>query len=157
MKENKKLKPVDVVILLCAIIIIAVGIMRSTLTGYIASEKNLDPFTVAFVSDGIPNSYIGNLKSGETVEWVEKGIQIGKISSIDAPTPAPLQSFDSEGKLLITESDTASLVSGTLSVLAANRDGCFISGTEFIGAGMKITLRTENTVFTVTVLSVKAG
>lgn len=156
MKENKKLRPVDIVILLCIAAIAVVAILRPTLVGYIASEKNLDQYTVAFVSDDIPNSYIGNLKSGDRVEWVEKGIQIGKITAINEPVPASIQSFDSDGKLLITESDMSSTVSGTISVLAANRDGCFISGTEFIGAGMKITLKTETTVFTVTVLSVKA-
>ena len=85
---------------------------------------------------------------------MEKGHVIGTINAVNAPKPAEIVTVNHEGTLTTTVSDTASTVSGTISVSAADMDGCFISGTDFIGAGMKMTLKTDSAVFTVTVISV---
>ena len=154
MKETKKFQLIDFLIILCTLLIAAVGIFRGAITGYIATGKNLTQYIVAFESDEIPNSYIGLIKSGEEIEWVEKGIMIGSINAVNPSKPSEKISVATDGTLKTTVSDTSSTVSGTLEISAADMDGCFVSGTEFIGAGMKMTLKTESTVFTVTVLSV---
>ena len=154
MKETKRLQLIDVLIVLCTVLIIAVAVFRGALTGYIATGKNLTQYTVAFASDDIPNTYVGLIKSGEEVAWVEKGHVIGTINAVNTPKPAEIVTVNHEGTLTTTVSDTASTVSGTISVSAADMDGCFISGTDFIGAGMRMTLKTGSAVFTVTVLSV---
>ena len=154
MRESKKFHLVDFLIILCTALIIAVWVFRGAITGYIATGKNLTQYTVAFESDDIPNSYVGLIKSGEEIEWVEKELMIGSINAVNPAKPSENLTVNNEGTLTATVSDTSSTVSGTLSIEAADMDGCFVSGTDFIGAGMKMTLKTGSAVFTVTVLSV---
>lgn len=154
MKEKKKVNFIDVIILLCVAVIAFSAFFRGQIINYLAEGKNLSGYSLAFVSDPIENGYISYIKSGNTVEWVEKSMVLGTVGALNAPTPASIYNVNSKGELMITPSDTASTVSGTVSLLAADNNGCFLSGTEFIGAGMKLTVRTGNAVFTVTVLSV---
>lgn len=154
MKETKKFQLIDLLIIVCVLLISAVGILRGAITGYIASGKNLTQYIVAFESDDIANSYIGLIKSGETVEWVEKGLMLGSVNAVNPAKPSQIVTVTTDGTIATATSDTTSTVSGTLSVSATDMDGCFVSGTEFIGAGMKMTLKTSSAVFTVTVLSV---
>jgi len=154
MKEKKKINFIDIIILLCIAIIAFSGIFRAQILQHIAEGKNLSTYSVSFQSDPIENRYVTYLKTGSTVEWVEKEMLIGTIGALNDPIPSNIYTVGSNGVLTLTPSDTASTVSGTLTVLAADKDGCFISGTEFIGAGMKMTIRSGNALFTVTVLSV---
>lgn len=154
MKEKKKINFIDIILLLCVALIAFSAFFRSQIIDYIAKGKNLSTYSVAFESDPIENGYVSYLKTGNTVEWVEKGMNIGTVGALNSAVPSTVYTLNGEGVLMSTPSDTTSTVSGTLSVLAADNDGCFVSGTEFIGAGMKMTIRTGNAIFTVTVLSV---
>ena len=154
MKEKRKINFIDIIILLCVAIIIASAFFRTQIIQYIADGKNLSTYSVSFESDPVENGYISYIKTGNSVEWVEKNMTVGTVGALEAPTPATVYTLTSSGVLTSTPSDTTSTVRGSLSILAADNDGCFVSGTEFIGAGMKMTLRTGNAVFTVTVLSV---
>ena len=154
MKEKRKVNFIDIIILICVAVIAASAFFRTQIINYIAEGKNLSSYSVAFESDPTENGYVSYMKTGNTVEWVEKGMEIGTVGALNTPKPSTVYTLNSNGVLISTPSDTTSVVSGTISILAADNDGCFVSGTEFIGAGMKMTLRTGNAVFTVTVLSV---
>ena len=154
MKEKKKFNVVDGIIIACVLLIVAAVVFRARIVEFIASGQNLSEYTIAFESEPVGNSYAGYITPGKSIEWVEKNDVIGTIASIESTKPAEMYTVCSDGKLLITESDSEYVIHGTLSVKAADKDGCFVSGTEFVGAGMEMTLRSNNTVFTVTVLSV---
>ena len=154
MKEKRKFNIVDCVIILCAVLIVTAVIFRSQIIEFISRGENLSEYTVAFETDPIANSYAGYITTGKRIEWVEKNSVIGEIMSIESSVPEDIYTVCSDGTLLVTQSDSKTVIRGTLSVKAADKDGCFISGTDFVGAGMKMTLRSNNAVFTVTVLSV---
>ena len=155
MREKKRFNFIDVIILLCVALIVLAVVFRAQITGYIAGGKNLVGYSVAFQSEPVENGIVGYIKSGNTVEWVEKGIEIGTVNALNAPADAEIYTLSSDGKLIVAPSTSAKKLSGTLAIMGYEKDGgCFVSGTEFIGAGMKMTLRSGNTVFTVTVLSV---
>ena len=154
MREKKKINFIDVVILICVALIILVAVFRGQITEYISGGKNLTSYSIAFESDPIGNSYVGYISTGNTVEWMEKGMEIGSIGSLETPIPSSVYTLGHDGKLIISESDSSKTVRGTLTVHALDNNGCFVSGTDFIGAGMKMTLKSNNAVFTVTVLSV---
>ena len=154
MKEKKKVNFIDITIVLCVVLIILAVVFRAQITEYISGGTNLTSYSVEFESEPLGNGYAEYIKQGDTVEWVEKGMEIGTVNTIDPAVPSNVYTVGSDGKLIITPSDTTSTVRGVLSVQALENEGCFISGTEFIGAGMKMTLRTGTVTFNVTVLSV---
>ena len=154
MKGKKRFNIVDCVILLCVILIIVAVVFRAQIIDYIARGENLSEYTVVFESDPVGNSYASYITAGKQIEWVETGSIIGEIKTVESATPADVYTIRSDGKLMVTPSDSETVVRGTLTVRASDRDGCFISGTDFVGAGMKMTLRSNSAVFTVTVISV---
>ena len=154
MKEKKRVNFIDITIVLCVVLIILAVVFRAQITEYISKGTNLTSYSVEFESEPLGNGYVSYISAGDPVEWVEKDMEIGTVGSISETVPSAVYTVGSDGKLIITESDTTSTVRGVLSVRALENDGCFISGTEFIGAGMKMTLRAGNVVFDVTVLSV---
>ena len=154
MKGKKRFNIVDCVILLCVILIIVAVVFRAQIIDYIARGENLSEYTVVFESDPIGNSYASYITAGKQIEWVETNSVIGEIKNIESVTPADVYTVRSDGTLMVTPSDSESVVRGTLTVRASDKDGCFISGTDFVGAGMKMTLRSNNALFTVTVISV---
>ena len=154
MKEKKRVNFIDITIVLCLILIILAVVFRAQITEYISGGTNLTSYSVEFESEPLRNGYVNYIGVGDAVEWVEKDMEIGSVDAINESVPTPIYTVGSDGKLIITESDTTTTVRGVLSVRALDNDGCFISGTEFIGAGMKMTLRAGNVVFEVTVLSV---
>ena len=154
MRNSKRINAIDVVIIICSALIILATVFRAQVIGFFGDGENLSEFVVTFESDPLENSYAGYVNAGRNVEWVEKAKSIGEIRSITGISPAKVYTLGSDGSLIITDSGSSSVLRGTLLVRAASKDGCFVSGTEFIGAGSRLTLRTQNVVFTVTVLSV---
>ena len=155
MKEKKRFNIIDVMIIICAVLIILATVFRAQVISFLSDGENLSEFTVSFESEPIMNSYSGYVVAGKAVEWVEKDKSLGTIRSIDRIEAAKLQSIGADGKFITIISDTSSVIKGTLSIKAADKNGCFVSGTEFIGAGMKLTLQIPNVVFTVNVISVE--
>ena len=78
MKEKRKINFIDIIILICVAVIIASAFFRTQIINYIADGKNLSTYSVAFESDPVENGYISYMKTGNTVEWVEKNMEIGK-------------------------------------------------------------------------------
>ena len=152
--KSKKLNIIDILIIICAALIILATVFRTQVIGFLADRENLSEFNLAFETHPIPNEYSGHIVSSpEPVEWVEVDKKIGVISSVEGTTSAPVYTMGADGKLIVTESDDK-VIRGTMAIKAVQKGGCFISGTEFIGAGMVITLRLSTVVFKVTVLSV---
>ena len=155
MKEKKRFNFIDVVILLCVALIVTAAIFRAQITEYIASGKNLVEYRVSFETDPTEPIFLEHINVGQKVEWVEKGMVIGEISRRDeAPAPEIVYSIGSNGNLVTFVNEEEKILKGELSINAYEKNGCFVSGTEFIGAGMKMTLRSNNVIFTVTVLEV---
>ena len=151
--KTKKLNVIDIMILVCVALIVLATVFRTQVIGFLADKENLSEFTLTFETEPIPSGYSGYiLPSATPVEWAEVGKEIGTINSVEV-SDAPVHTIGSDGKLIVSKGDDK-VLRGTMIVRAVSRDGCFISGTEFIGAGMEITLRISTVVFEATVLSV---
>lgn len=154
MKEKKSFNAVDCAIIILVLLTAIAVVFRPWIIERIENAENLMEYTLAFESEAIPNSYAGYIAAGKSVEWVEKEMEIGEIASIESTVPAEIHTICADGTLLVTESLEESVINGTLVIKAVDDQGCFVSGKEFIGAGSVLTLKSNNTVFTVTVLSV---
>lgn len=153
---KKRFNIIDVLIIACAVLIVFSIIFRGQIISFFGSTQNLDAFTVVFESDPVDNRIITTLKSGQSVTWVENSKVLGTLAEFEV-TEATVYTVQTNGTLIQTKSDSQSVIRGTLDITAALRDGaCYVSGTNFLGGGMNITLRTEYATFTVTVISVNA-
>ncbi|MBR2459981.1 MAG: DUF4330 family protein [Clostridia bacterium] len=154
MREKKTFNIIDVLIIVCVALLVLATVFRAQVISFFSDRENLSEFVVSFRSEPLENSYVGYVKAGRNIEWVENKLEIGEIRAVTQSYPAKVYTVGTDGTLIITEDDSTSVLEGTLLVRAAAKDGCFISGTEFIGAGTKMTLRTQNVLFEVTVLAV---
>ncbi|MBQ9116229.1 MAG: DUF4330 family protein [Clostridia bacterium] len=154
MKSKKSFNAVDIMIIVCVALLVLATVFRAQVIKFLGNRENLTEFVLTFESEPVENSYAGYIKSGRNVTWEEKGIEIGEVREISESYAAPIYTVDDSGVLVITQSDNTSILKGTLRIRGAAKDGCFISGTEFVGAGMKMTLRTQNVVFKINVISV---
>ncbi len=152
---KKRFNIIDVLIIVCVAFIALAVVFRGQITAAISAGKNLDSFTVTFESDPMDNMTARTLKAGQSVVWVETDTELGSMYDYSSEA-ARVYTADRDGKLVESKSDSQSVIKGTMKIRAEYRDGsCYVSGTEFLGGGMKLTLRTEYATFTVTVISVE--
>lgn len=151
---KKRFNLIDALIIVCVALIVLSVIFRGQIISAFSIRRNLDSFVVTFESDPVDNRVLSTLKNGQSVTWVENGAVLGKLDGYSSEA-AVFYTADRFGELVETESKDQSIIKGRMTVTAAYRDGsCYVSGTEFLGGGMQLTLRTEYATFTVTVISV---
>lgn len=152
---KKRFNIIDVLIIVCVAFIALAVVFRGQITAAISAGKNLDSFTVTFESDPVDNMSLRTLKAGQSIIWVEADTELGTMYDYRAEE-ARIYTAAADGKLVESKSDSQSVIRGSMKIKAEYRDGsCYVSGTRFLGGGMKLTLRTEYATFTVTVISVE--
>ena len=166
-EEKKRFNVIDVMIIIAALLIIFGIIFRAQIIDVFNSGGKQTTFTVTFEADSVPNALAEKIVDGEGVTWLEKSLSLGTLSGIEK-TPSTIyvpnteSSLDSlllpykDGTYNALPSAELTKITGSFTALGSSKNGCYVNGTDFLAAGMTVTVVTATAELQVTVTSITA-
>ncbi len=162
-EEKKHFNIIDVMIIIGILLIVIGIIFRAQIIGIFIDNGKQTSYTVSFEADSVPNNVAEKILEQNKVTWVEKSASLGNIFEIEKK-PAIIYVPNIVGSVLNhpykdgtyskIESDDYKTITGKFTAQGNSNDGCYINGTQFLAAGMTITLATSTTEFEVIITSI---
>ena len=151
--DKKRFNAIDVLILLGILLIILGIVFRSTIISIFNDNSNQSPCTITFEAERVPNEVVDLLKEDSSLTWIDKDVSLGTLKNYEVLSSI-IYVPKSDGSYEKVTSQTEKRVTGTISTTALNDNGCYIKGTDFLAAGMTVTISTETAVFSAIITSI---
>lgn len=152
-REKKRFNVIDAMIILLAVIMLFVLIFRARIISLFTGTGAEKDCTVSFICTSIPNDLSGLVQNGDTLVWLEAESELGKLTKTAEPTASDIY-YEDNGELYWKQSQTTMKFSGTIDCAAVYNQGCYIDGTDFLAAGMVITVSTGTVQFEVLITNI---
>ncbi len=163
-EEKKHFNVIDVMIIIGALLIIVGIIFRAQIINIFTSNGKQTAYTVTFEAESVDNAVAEKIVDGGNVIWIEKSVQLGTLSALQkqpatvyvpnisggSPFSAPYK----DGKYNRISSPNLTKITGSFTAYGNSNGGCYINGTDFLAAGMTVTLATETAEFTAVITSI---
>ena len=165
-EEKKRFNAIDVMIIISALLIIVGIIFRAQIIDIFNSSGKQTTFTVTFEAEAVPSTLTEKIVSGDPVTWLEKSASLGNLSDIKkdaAVIYVPNTVIDPavndgapyrDGTFSAVTSTELSRITGSFTAKGNSNDGCYVNGTDFLAAGMTVTLLTPSAEFSVIITSI---
>lgn len=154
--EKRKFNVLDFVILTVIILCIAALAVRY-IGAHRTSEKEMGKYAVTVSIKNVRSTTADAFVVGDSVFLVSNDAKIGTLESLDSNRPASTYANDLSGgivKLYYPENTRVDLTATVSCLGVMNEKGFFADGTQFLSAGMNITLYTGHMYADVTVIGV---
>ena len=145
-EEKKKFNIIDALIIIIVLLMVFAVIFRSQIISLFSDTGTKTECEIYFICEEIPNDLVGMVTNGAAVTWIEADAEMGRITEITEPVKSDVYETY-EGKLILKKSDTTMKFTGKISGSAISNNGCYINGTDFLAAGMNITISTGTVQF----------
>ena len=153
-EEKRKFNVIDFFIILLLVILVLVVVFHSQLISLFMDTGTRADVQIEFVCESIPNDIVDSINTSNNITWVEPNVHVGTLTLSGQPTKANVLYYNEANKLCIRESDTDSTFSGVIRGSAISDNGCYINGTDFLAAGMTVTLTNGQVQFTALITKV---
>ncbi len=167
-EEKKHFNIIDVMIIICALLITVGIIFRAQIIDIFNSGGKQTTFTVTFEAENVGNTLAKKITDGSSVTWIEKSIQLGALSELNKEAAViyvpntvtntfPMLGGNTsykDGAYNKLTSAEQSKITGSFTAQGNSNNGCYINGTDFLAAGMTITLATATAEFEVIITSI---
>ncbi len=162
-EEKKHFNVIDVMIIICALLITVGIIFRAQIIDVFNSSGKHTTFTVTFEAENVPANISEQLSDGSAVTWIEKSLQLGALSGLNKEAAVvyvpntvtnPLGTSYKDGTFSKVTSSDLFKITGSFTAQGNKNNGCYINGTDFLAAGMTVTLATSTAEFTVIITSI---
>lgn len=166
-EEKKHFNIIDVMIIICALLITVGIIFRAQIIDVFNSSGKHTTFTVTFEAENVPSNISEQITDGSSVTWTEKSLQLGALSGLNKKAAVvyvpntvtnPLQMFGGvsykDGTFNKVTSSDLFKITGSFTAQGNTNNGCYINGTDFLAAGMTVTLATSTAEFTAIITSI---
>ena len=167
-EEKKHFNVIDVMIIICVLLITLGIIFRAQIIESFNSGGKQTTFTVTFEAENVDVSLSELITDGLSVTWIEKELRLGTLSGItkeasviyvpnvvvDASIlPGEDSSYKDGTYNKVTSNDLVD-IKGTFTAQGNSSNGCYINGTDFLAAGMTVTLSTPTAQITAVITSI---
>ena len=145
-EEKKKFNIIDALIIVIVLLMVFAVIFRSQIISLFSDTGTKSECEIAFVCEEIPNELVGMVTDGSTATWLEANAELGRLTQLSAPVEADV--YETFGdQLVLKKSSVAKKFSGKIVGTAVSNNGCYINGTDFLAAGMTVTVSTGTVQF----------
>ncbi len=163
-EEKKHFNIIDVMIIICALLITVGIIFRAQIIDVFNSSGKQTTFTVTFEAENVSAALSESFSDGNAVTWTEKSLQLGALSGLNkeaaviyVPNTVTLPLLGGAYKdgtySKVTSSDMFK-ITGSFTARGNLNNGCYINGTDFLAAGMTITLANPTAEMQVVITSI---
>lgn len=165
-EEKKHFNVIDVMIIICALLITVGIIFRAQIIDVFNSSGKHTTFTVTFEAENVPANISERILDGGEVTWLEKSLQLGTLSglnkeaaviyvpnTVNSPSLLGGASYK-DGTFSKVPSSELFKITGSFTAQGNTNNGCYINGTDFLAAGMTVTLATSTAEFEVIITSI---
>lgn len=152
-EEKRHFNIIDFMIIIGAILVIVGIIFRAQIIDFFNASGKQTTYTVTFEADEVPLGIADTVANGSSVIWLEKSIQLGTLSNM-TKAPATVYLPESDGTFKAVSSSDLVKITGSFTALGKSNNGCYINGTDFLAAGMTVTLATPTSQIEVIITSI---
>ncbi|MBR2474442.1 MAG: DUF4330 family protein [Clostridia bacterium] len=145
-EEKKRFNIIDALIILVVLLMILAVIFRSQIISLFSDASTKSDCEIYFTCEQIPNDLTSLITDGATVTWIEADAELGRLTRLTDPVPSDIYE-KSDDALILKKSNDTKKFTGKISGSAISNNGCYIDGTDFIAAGMTITVTTGTVQF----------
>lgn len=153
-EEKKRFNAIDAFIVLILLVMIAVLIFRSQIIALFNDTGTQKDCEIYFTCESIPMDIYPQITSGSAVTWLESDASLGRLTMISQEPEKAKIYEQTENGLIYRESFTDYEFKGKINGTAISNHGCYIDGTDFLAAGMTITIVAGHVQFTALITAV---
>ena len=139
--EKKRFNALDALIVLIAILLVLVVVFRTQIVSFFSNTSTKMECDIYFTCEEIPNELTSAVADGASVTWVDADVKLGRLTRTSDFTESVKYEKNGDTLYLTTNSSYKSFT-GKINGIAIKSNGCYIEGTDFISAGMTVTLTT---------------
>ncbi len=154
-EEKRKFNAIDALIILLLVIMILVVIFRTQIISLFNEDGTRKNVEITFVCESISNEIANNnsITDGSQITWLEADEYLGTLNLISGFEQADEYYYENN-VLRVKKSTEFKTFSGKINGTAISNNGCYIGGTDFLTAGMTVTLTNGKSQFTVLITDV---
>ena len=167
-EEKKHFNIIDVMIIICVLLITLGIIFRAQIIESFNSGGKQTTFTVTFEAENVSADVAAMITDGSSVTWIEKSLKLGTLSGLtrensviyvpntvtESALPFGESNTYKDGTYnKVTSSDLVT-VKGSFTAQGNQNKGCYVNGTDFLAAGMTVTLATATAQITAVITSI---
>ena len=144
--EKRNFNGLDIMIIIIAVLMVFVVIFRTQIISIFSDAATKTDCEIYFTCEAVPNELAPSITDGSPITWLDAEAELGRMTKTTALEPSKSY-IESGNDLIIVRSDKTMRFSGMINSSAIKNNGCYIDGTQFLAAGMTITMTTGTVQF----------